>query len=1140
MTGPGNGDPVEEPTSGEGLPVDDLQVRDSGLIAGGQVHMAGHSVAGRDLTSTVTGHNAAGRDLITLYQHFTSASDADAFIDEQLPALPPPVREPLGRLRVQDRTLAARLAGILADTRATPSQIVQDLTNIPVPAWLADPDIPVDVWVAVGEFASAHGSYRAAAATFAKVAGLGAPVRAVWLALAALAMAQTSDQQAANGYLDDAERLAGGGVPFAAAVRAALADDVAGVLAAAGSQDVTALEPVEFAMLSANAYAAQGDRDTAIGAFETLAERYPDLGGFALHAAQIRLERVVGETSPGHTEDLRQARWLALRARDARRAWRGDSAEAVAVACQAAIVAADFNRVLAYGLAAPAGEATPAEAMAPAVLQPTAFAAIALGQRDLAMRLINQLPDQAMQAILLAQLAEQDPSATMQARAIYQRAFSLATDDTQRLAITQGLAELGEWPLPGLEEVRARSPEHAELLTAMSELARGLYDEAIRRLRPRQGTLRMAARLLAEAQRRAGRIDDSVQTLRAAARRFDDPHSLTSAVMTLLEAGRKQEARSAAVEALSTTPSDSPDRSRLRRLVCDEAAERHDWPVVEQQARAMLAEGAPGSDARWLLTMALHNQGRVEDAWRIAREAPPLEATSEQQARLWLTLHGRFASDAATVEQALEFVGRYGQSEEFAAAAITTIMMMTRNATLPEPTVVRLQQTTETFFERFPSSMLLQRITVDFDDPEALLAEFRRRLEPGAAQYAEVRRQVGRGGLPVGMLALASRKPYTEALVRRAPGFLPAYPADSALAGQERQQAADALDGMVVVDPSALHLASLVPGRWPDLLAAFADVQIPDASLRDILAARDGLALRSTTTMGWDPDQQRMVLVEISQADADHLAERAVWMARTALRLEVLAVGALSQFPEMDGEHSRSWLAPLELAKQQGVAVLSDDVALRGLAHSLGIPAFGSIAVLDAVVATGHLDSASRDAALLELRRNFVVDLPFDAEQLRAVAEADQWRPGPAYFALTRPAAWQDRRQALAFYRAGQHQITATDPTSLPQWLHAAILGFAAGQPPSAVTFGAGLLLSLTTLQANLDPQVFAQLVPAARQAAAELGGADPLPQTIRDVASIFVEALGQAEGARYVLLHACSALTPADRLLAVRELISG
>src|SRR6266568_8245020 len=89
-------------------------------------------------------------------------------------------------------------------------------------------------------------------------------------------------------------------------------------------------------------------------------------------------------------------------------------------------------------------------------------------------------------------------------------------------------------------------------------------------------------------------------------------------------------------------------------------------------------------------------------------------------------------------------VGRYGQSEEFAAAAISAIIMMTRNATLPEPTVARLQQTTEAFFERFPSSMLLQRITVDFEDPEAVLAEFRRRLEPGAAQYAEIHRRVAR------------------------------------------------------------------------------------------------------------------------------------------------------------------------------------------------------------------------------------------------------------------------------------------------------------------------------------------------------------------------------------------------------------
>jgi hypothetical protein len=195
--------------------------------------------------------------------------------------------------------------------------------------------------------------------------------------------------------------------------------------------------------------------------------------------------------------------------------------------------------------------------------------------------------------------------------------------------------------------------------------------------------------------------------------------------------------------------------------------------------------------------------------------------------------------------------------------------------------------------------------------------------------------------------------------------------------------------------------------------------------------------------------------------------------------------------------------------------------------------------VLDAMVAVGHLDTTARDAALLQFRRHRVVDLRFDAAQLRALAEADQWQPGAAYFALTRPATWQDRRQVLGFYRAGQQQIAATDPAHLPDWLYASILGFAGGQPPAAVTFGAGLLLSLTTLQANTDPGILAKLVPAARQATTELGGGDPLPQTVRDIAAVFVEALGHAEGARYALLHAFSALDPADRLLAVRELLS-
>lgn len=132
------------------------------------------------------------------------------------------------------------------------------------------------------------------------------------------------------------------------------------------------------------------------------------------------------------------------------------------------------------------------------------------------------------------------------------------------------------------------------------------------------------------------------------------------------------------------------------------------------------------------------------------------------------------------------------------------------------------------------------------------------------------------------MLSVVAGKPYAEALLHRPVGFLLAHPADSGLAELERRAAADALDAAVVVEPSTLYVGSLVRDRWADLLAAFSQVKLPDASLHDLLSARDSLALRSTMSLSWDPDQQRPRVVEISQADADLLAEQAAWMAQAA------------------------------------------------------------------------------------------------------------------------------------------------------------------------------------------------------------------------------------------------------------------
>ena len=76
---------------------------------------------------------------------------------------------------------------------------------------------------------------------------------------------------------------------------------------------------------------------------------------------------------------------------------------------------------------------------------------------------------------------------------------------------------------------------------------------------------------------------------------------------------------------------DSPYRYVLRWLLCNEAGRRHDWPVVEQQARAMLDEGVTDPEARWLLTLALTNQGRAEGR-------APAKSRSAPNARTCLSL----------------------------------------------------------------------------------------------------------------------------------------------------------------------------------------------------------------------------------------------------------------------------------------------------------------------------------------------------------------------------------------------------------------------------------------------------------------------------------------------------------------------
>jgi hypothetical protein len=280
-----------------------------------------------------------------------------------------------------------------------------------------------------------------------------------------------------------------------------------------------------------------------------------------------------------------------------------------------------------------------------------------------------------------------------------------------------------------------------------------------------------------------------------------------------------------------------------------------------------------------------------------------------------------------------------------------------------------------------------------------------------------------------------------------------------------------------------------------------------------------------------------MQIVEVSPEQADGWAQHSAWMAQAAAVLESATCRAFPNFAEIADEWTQGWLAPLEVAKQRNTALYSDDAVVRALAQSVGVPTFGTVALVAALVADGRFSSADQDATILELRRARVVDLLFDERQLLAIAEADQWVPGPVYLAMSRPALWQHGTRALDFYRMGTRRVAAINADYLPEWLFVGVLGF--GRLPQAddLTGAAELLLSTTALEVGLDPTIFARLVQAARRASVQIGGNDPLPKSANDIIEVFVQALGPAGGVRFVL-HVFSGLEPVDRLIAVREVL--
>ena len=479
---------------------------------------------------------------------------------------------------------------------------------------------------------------------------------------------------------------------------------------------------------------------------------------------------------------------------------------------------------------------------------------------------------------------------------------------------------------------------------------------------------------------------------------------------------------------------------------------------------------------------------------------------------------------------------RYLDDEQLAAVLVGALLTMDSSEPLPGQVQERWNAVLGAFLDRYPNHPTLRAIKVD-ENFDELFAHLRDTVGASTAAIGEMSQRVSAGQVPYGMLSAIGGRPYGAALLHRAAGCLLVYPGDRAQATRDRVDATRALDRPAVVDASVLVTASFTEGLWPLVRASLGALTMTDPAFQDVAAAADSCRRGDGTSFGWDIATGRPTLDQIPQDVLAELRRRAAFVEEHAhdLRHEAWPTQRTLDSPGDperrldDDQRFWSWISGVDYAKTNGFPLFCDDVALRMLARSEGVPTFGSAALVEVLEAQGTMEGATRRTMFDLWRSEFCVDLP-GVDELQEFARSVGYEPGPATLTVARPAFWQDTG-ALASYEAICRGTVRTAPEHVAVWLYAAIRGAIANRPPElAARMAADLLLRTEEISAP-SPAAFAKMVAAARDALEPTGAGLLLAEVFTPLLAKLAP-LGATFGPQYVL-GLSSELPPEDRLIA-------
>lgn len=946
------------------------------------------------------------------------------------------------RILPQWSALPRAVAAIVAANDRT--QLFEDwLANRP--GWLVDAPASALCWLSSA--AQDYGASHAAQELLGEAIAAGASPRSYWKAKAALASPLSHKE--AEEQLGQARDH-----PLGAALWADLQGDQNAAI-----DQIRTWEPMSQEdqatkkLILAQLLSSTNDMERAIDA---AVEGYDQHGspGCALYAAKLFVGRGSLRQHPNFMRDLARGLELAGAVRTSRRAWGGDSSEAVLTMISAYRLLGSPEQAWRTGTAAPEGSATTSESADVRVLTETARTAAELGMAQRANDLIPLIPAGSAKDQVEALLAEAE-SGFESAISRWTKVLTSTSDPVDALNIGLRLAHHGQavdWPAWITNDYSSDAAD-IDLISALFREVPGALPKA----RARAATSRQVFHGLMSFHVSREEYSAAADVAETGGGRWNDPEAWLSAAEIHLKAEDRDRAMEAAEQAIRVGGRAWLRERNARMILIEIRSARGQWDKALIEATRLLESEPDEDSAKWAFLTCQFMTSDYQGAWdSFVRLGAPSPRTPDD-ARIWMQLHSRYAPGPDYLYQAVLLAERWPENERLRAGIVIS-MMHSDAKPKTDDQVRQYQELLANFIADFPDSSHIRAVSVDENNPfESIKA-----MLPEPAGRDEALQPILKGELPLGLATHLSGKSYAEVCLVRGAGKV--FAGNPTNLNNEVDVVIKNLDKRVVIDTTVLSTFALLGADLArEWLGLFSSGVIPTEAIHDAQSAVLSLSAMSTATIGIDKSSGGPRIHEISEKEAASRLERAVTLLAIGRELVTVPHPEIAELPRLKSmAHEFQWMLSLDLAKVLDLPFWCDDRVLRNVAESAGVQSFGTPALLEALRRNGLVGVSTVEAYEATLVHHYYTGIRFDPSVMDLAAELDSWRPLGTAAAISESGPTTSPEQQIRFVlRALRH--CAGDPEAVQIWV-GSIASWLNAVSPDTATAASNLRFWFSTL----------------------------------------------------------------------------